>query len=164
MPGYWLLFPALERGIQPTIIVRGVKEWIRVIFLLYRHDTHLLCLYAPLNQWSQHWIWEWGVFMRDNILLKVLKLCGQWKTILLWGPNYFEKRLVLDSQFSHFIMLPPLQYTFFPPTLEILNIHPCVCVALFLAQWGNLVFPRELTALIIAPKPMSSSLLVCNKK
>ena len=54
-------------------------------------------------------------------------------TLVTRGPNYFEKRLVLDSQFSHFIMLPPLQYTF-PPTLEILNIHPCVCVALFLAQ------------------------------
>ena len=82
-----------------------------LFFLLYRHDTHLLCLYAPPNLWSQQWMQEWGVFLRDNILLKVLKLCGQWKTILLWqGSQLFWKRLLFGSQFSHFIMLPPLQY------------------------------------------------------
>ena len=158
-----LLFPALQRGIQPTIIVRSVKPWIRVIFLLYRHDTHLLYLYAPLNL-SQQWIRKWGVFMRDNILLKVLKLCGQWKTILLWQgvPTILKKGCCLILSFH--ILSCYHHCCTFPPTLENLNIHPCVCVALFLAQWGNLVFPRELTALIIAPKPMSSSLLVCNKK
>ena len=112
MSRYRLLFPALQRGIQPTIVVRSVKSFIRVIFLLYRHDTHLLCLYAPLNL-SQQWIRKWGVFMRDNVLLKVLKLFGQWKTILLWQgvPTILKKGCCLILSFHiNFLMLLPLLY------------------------------------------------------